>query len=76
MPFNGRKFAERREQLNLTQFDVSERTRVTHADGSTSIVRIEYISTYENGRKEPSADSFMRLCKAVDLDPRELWLYE
>lgn len=76
MPFNGRKFAEHRERLNLTQFDVSERTRSTDSDGRTTLVRVTDISRYENGHKDPSAESFMRICRAVSIDPRELWIYE
>lgn len=56
----GARLKKRREELGLTQPQLSEQTGITAA----------YISTVENAKANPTLDMMVRLAKVVDL---EVW---
>ena len=55
----GKRIAERRRQLKLTQADLAEKTELTP----------KYISNIETSHSIPSIQSIMQLCVALDMNP-------
>ena len=58
----GQRVALRRRQLNLTQAELSEKTKLTP----------KYISNIETSHSIPSIESVMQLCAALDIQPNYL----
>ncbi len=60
----GRRLAERRKQLRLTQEEVAERADLTD----------HTISTAETGRKALRPENIIKICAALDISPDYLLL--
>jgi transcriptional regulator with XRE-family HTH domain len=58
----GRRIRNRRETLELSQYDLHRETGL----------RIESLSRIENGHCYPSVTALVRLCQAMDTSAREL----
>lgn len=76
MPFNGAALKQWREERGLTQFGLAKLTAVTLPNGEIDMVRPDYLSIYENGRRNPDIDHFMRLQLATQLPHAALWIDE
>ena len=58
----GKRVAARRKQLDFTQAELSEKTKLTP----------KYISNIETSHSIPSIESVMQLCAALDIQPNYL----
>jgi transcriptional regulator with XRE-family HTH domain len=55
----GRRLAERREQLGLSQPDLASKVKISH----------QMLSRYELGQSDPPMSTFMRICSALGISP-------
>lgn len=65
--FNHIRVRERRQELNLSQFDVSALTAKTGKP-----IRPDYLSKIESGHKNPGRTKCFQLAAALQIDPSEL----
>lgn len=57
--FIGKRIAQKRNQMKLTQNELAEKTNLT----------TKFISSIENAHSAPSIESLMKLCEVLDTDP-------
>lgn len=75
MAFNGQRARERREELNMSQFDLiakmQEIVRTSNLKKKPKL-RPEYVSRHESGRTQPGRVMFVLYSKVLDLPLSEL----
>ncbi len=62
----GKFLKERRKDAEMTQLDLVLKTRITQSQ----------LSDYEHDRAVPSAERFIALCRAMDVDVLDLTSFE
>lgn len=60
------KLKELRIQANLTQFEVSEKMRITQS----------HYSRWENGNRSPNSKQILELCEVFNCSPNDLFGYK
>lgn len=60
---NGEKLSKERAKRGMTYVQLAEASGVDRSK----------IWLVENGRKGLSTDNFMKICRALNIDPRKVW---
>lgn len=75
MAFNGKRAKQRREELDLSHFDLVVKMQEIAAKSTTDKplkLRPEYISKYEHGKRQPGRRIFALFQQVLSLPVEEL----
>jgi transcriptional regulator with XRE-family HTH domain len=74
MPFNAQACIAARTALNLTQHELAMRVRYLDDQGNPKMLREEYLSRYERGKRQPETSIYLAICRVLGANPLELWI--